>query len=147
MVADLNMDMFLPLYPLKILTVYGVNESDLGDAIRTLAKPMNLQVQDDPQPERNIFVRSDQYNFIRHGVPAVMPEFGNAKGSKEAAIEKAWLDKRYHAPSDDLNQPVDKPGAAKFDQFIFNVVEQVANGNARPQWKQTSFFRRFAKGS
>ena len=143
MVADLNMDMFLPLYPLKILTVYGVNESDLGDAIRTLAKPMNLQVQDDPQPERNIFVRSDQYNFIRHGVPAVMPEFGNAKGSKEAAIEKAWLDKRYHAPSDDLNQPVDLHAAADYVEFMRRLTVNVADAPAKPQWKPNSFFRRF----
>ena len=32
MVADLNMDMFLPLFPLRSVTVYGLNESDLGDA-------------------------------------------------------------------------------------------------------------------
>src|SRR5205823_428164 len=30
MVADFNVDMFLPLYPLRLLTVYGLEESDLG---------------------------------------------------------------------------------------------------------------------
>ena len=30
MVADINVDMFLPLYPLRILTVYGLDESTLG---------------------------------------------------------------------------------------------------------------------
>jgi hypothetical protein len=30
MVADLNVDMFLPLYPFRILTVYGLDESTLG---------------------------------------------------------------------------------------------------------------------
>ncbi len=143
MVADLNMDMFLPLYPFKILTVYGLNESDLGDAIRTLARPLNLQVQDDPEPSRNIFVRSDQYNFIRHGVPAVMTEIGNLKGSKEAAIEKAWLDKRYHAPSDDLNQPVDLRSAADYVEFMRRLALNIADAPARPQWKPNSFFRRF----
>src|SRR6185369_11731098 len=29
MVANLNVDMFLPLYPLRLVTVYGLNESDL----------------------------------------------------------------------------------------------------------------------
>ena len=33
MVADINIDMFLPLYPMKAVTVYGLKESDLGDAI------------------------------------------------------------------------------------------------------------------
>jgi peptidase M28-like protein len=143
MVADLNMDMFLPLYPFKVLTVYGLNESDLGDAIRTIARPMNLQVQDDPEPVRNIFVRSDQYNFIRHGVPAVMTDIGNLKGSKEAAIEKAWLDKRYHAPSDDLNQPIDLQAAADYVEFMRRLTLNVADAPAKPQWKPDSFFRRF----
>src|SRR5215467_3088602 len=143
MVADLNMDMFLPLYPFKILTVYGLNESDLGDTIRTVAKPMNLQVQDDPEPARNIFVRSDQYNFIRHGVPAVMTDIGNLKGSKEAAIEKAWLDKRYHAPSDDLKQPIDLQAAADYVEFMRRLTLDVADAPAKPQWKTDSFFRRF----
>lgn len=143
MVADLNMDMFLPLYPLKLLTVYGLNESDLGDAVRTLARSLSLDVQDDPEPARNIFVRSDQYNFIRHGVPAVMTEFGNRKGSKEAAIEKAWLDKRYHAPSDDLNQPVDRQAAADYVEFMRRLALNVADAASRPQWKAKSFFRRF----
>jgi peptidase M28-like protein len=143
MVADLNMDMFLPLYPFKVLTVYGLNESDLGDAIRAIAKPMNIEVQDDPEPVRNIFVRSDQYNFIRHGVPAVMTDIGNKKGSKEAAIEKAWLDTRYHAPSDDLKQPIDLQSAADYVQFMRRLTLNVADASAKPEWKANSFFRRF----
>jgi Zn-dependent M28 family amino/carboxypeptidase len=143
MVADLNMDMFLPLYPFKILTVYGLNESDLGEAIRSVAQPMGVEVQDDPAPERNVFVRSDQYNFIRHGVPAVMTDIGNRKGSAEAQIEKAWLDKRYHAPSDDLNQPIDRGAAAGYVEFMRRLTLRVADAPTKPQWKSTSFFKRF----
>jgi Zn-dependent M28 family amino/carboxypeptidase len=143
MVADLNIDMFLPLYPLHILTVFGLKESDLGDAVRQVAKPMHLEVQDDPEPARNVFVRSDQYNFIRHGIPAVMVAFGNKKGSKEEAIEKEWFKNRYHAPSDDLNQPRDLQAAADYDRFMRTLAETVANSAPRPQWKAESFFRRF----
>src|SRR5471032_2187047 len=38
LVADLNMDMFLPLHPLHLLTVWGLNESDLGDLARSVSK-------------------------------------------------------------------------------------------------------------
>jgi len=143
LVADLNLDMFLPLYPLRLLTVYGLNESDLGDAVRRAARSMNVAVQDDPEPQRNVFVRSDQYNFIRHGVPALMAAFGHQKGSKEEAIEKAWLTNRYHAPSDDLSQPVDRQAAADYNRLMLTLVETVANQAARPRWKTDSFFRRF----
>jgi Zn-dependent M28 family amino/carboxypeptidase len=144
MVADINTDMYLPLYPLKILTVYGLDESTLGDEARAVAKQMEIRVQSDPEPARNIFIRSDQYNFVRRGVPSIMLEFGNEKGSREAAIEKKWLTERYHAPSDDVNQPVDKQAAAAFNVLIERLIEHVADADVRPAWKSNSFFRRYA---
>ena len=53
---------------------------------------------------------------------------------------------RYHAPSDDLNQPVDKPAAAEFNRIMLDVGERVADAADRPHWNEKSFFKRFAKG-
>lgn len=77
------MDMFLPLHPLKIIRVLGLDESHLRDRFRKVAERRGLQVQRDPPPERNIFIRSDKYNFVRQGVPAVFPMFGADPGSAE----------------------------------------------------------------
>ena len=145
MVADLNMDMFLPLYPLHLATVWGLNESDLGDLARRVSKSLDVQVQDDPEPQRNVFIRSDQYSFIRRGVPSLMIAFGNTKGSKEEEIAKQWLTNRYHAPSDDLNQPVDMKAAGQYNRLMMTLAEAVANNPSRPKWKADSFFRRFAQ--
>jgi len=145
MVADFNNDMFLPLYPLHLVTVYGLDESDLGDAVRSAATKLDVQVQADPQPARNVFIRSDQYNFIRAGIPSVALKFGFLPGSKEEALQKDWLDKRYHAPSDDLQQPVDLEGAARYNRLMLALAQGVADAPARPQWKPESFFRRFAQ--
>jgi hypothetical protein len=144
MVADLNFDMFLPLYPLRILTVYGLDESDLAKQVRAAAEPMGVQIQADQEPQRNIFIRSDQYSFIRQGVPALMFKVGYEKGTPEEAIGKQWLKDRYHAPSDDIHQPVDLKCAADFDKLMLALAEAVANQTARPQWNADSFFRRFA---
>jgi Peptidase family M28 len=143
-VADINIDEFLPLFPLKILTVYGLNESTLGDDIRAVAKQTGVGIVPDPEPARNIFIRSDQYNFVRHGIPALMPAFGTTKGSPEEAALRKWNAERYHGVSDDLNQPVDKPAAGEFDQLITTLVERIANADTKPAWKPNSFFRRFA---
>jgi len=143
MVADINTDMFLPLYPLKIVTVYGLDESTVGDDVRAVAQELGIRAQPDPEPQRNIFIRSDQYNFVRQGIPAVVLKFGNEKGSPEAALEKQWLTDRYHAPSDDLQQPVDKHAAAQFNVLLEQVVERIADNPARPTWKPDSFFRRY----
>jgi Zn-dependent M28 family amino/carboxypeptidase len=37
-IADINIDMFLPIVPLKVLTVYGLAESDLGDMATQVAQ-------------------------------------------------------------------------------------------------------------
>jgi hypothetical protein len=142
-VADINCDMFLPLFPLRILTVYGLDESTLGDDVRAIASKMRIRIQPDPEPTRNVFIRSDQYSFILHGVPSLMLDFGAEKSSPEAAIQKRWLSERYHAPSDDLNQPVDKPAAAEFNTFVMKLMERVADTPARPEWKRESFFSRY----
>src|SRR5271157_4028691 len=142
-VADINTDMFLPIFPLKILTVYGLDESTLGDMARKVAQEQGVQVQADPQPLRNAFIRSDQYSFIRQGVPSVAMKVGFAPDSPEAAAEKKWLTERYHAPSDDLDQPVDLAAAGKFEDIVQALAIKVANDPQRPQWDSDSFFSRF----
>jgi Zn-dependent M28 family amino/carboxypeptidase len=145
-VADINLDMFLPLHPLHYLEVQGLGESTLGDEIRAVAGQAGVEVQADKEPQRNLFIRSDQYNFIRQGIPALAFKFGYLPGSPDEKLHKDWLKNRYHAPSDDLNQPVDKAAAAQFNEIILHLIERVADANGRPQWKPDSFFRRFAGG-
>jgi Zn-dependent M28 family amino/carboxypeptidase len=145
MVADLNVDMFLPLFPLHSVTVYGLNESDLGDEIRAVARTRGVRIQDDQEPERNIFIRSDQYSFIRRGIPSLAMKVGYEKGSPEEKIAKTWLKERYHAPADDLKQPVDLECAARFDDLLRALAEAVADRPERPHWNANSFFKRFAE--
>ena len=145
MVADINIDMFLPIIPLKTLVVFGLAESDLGDLVTQVAQAHGVQVEPDPEPQRNLFIRSDQYNFIRHGVPAlamgVAPDPNSAEQKK---IFKDWLTNRYHAPSDDLQQPIDLSAAAQYEEIIRGLMVDVANDEHRPEWKTNSFFRRYA---
>src|SRR6476661_4513852 len=144
MIANINIDMFLPILPLKVLTVYGLAESDMGGMVREIAQSLGVQVQADPEPQRNAFIRSDQYNFIRHGVPALAMGVGFEKGSAEQEIFKNWRTQRYHAPSDDLDQPVDLAAAGKYEEIVRALMVRAANDPGRPQWKANSFFRRYA---
>jgi hypothetical protein len=145
MVADINTDMFLPIFPLKILTVYGLAESNLGDTVQQVAQSDGVEVQPDPEPLRNIFIRSDQYSFIRQGIPSIAMKVGFTSGSPDAEMAKKWLTERYHAPSDDLNQPVDLIAAGKFEDIVQSLTVRVANDPQRPEWKGDSFFRRFVR--
>jgi len=144
LVANINIDMFLPLYPMKLVTVYGLKESDMGDDIREIAKQDGIGVEDDPEPQRNSFIRSDQYNFIRHGIPALAMKVGYKPGSPEDKTFHEWLHTRYHAPSDDVHQPVDIQAAGTYEQVMGQLMMKIADENGRPQWKPDSFFRRYA---
>ena len=146
-VADVNMDMFLPLYPLKALMVLGLAESSLGDNVRRAAAAANVAVQADLEPQRNRFTRSDQYSFIRRGVPSIALKVGYEPDSEESKVAAVWTRDRYHAPSDDLQQPLDLKAAADFTALLGQIAMDVANDPSRPQWKDASFFRRFANGT
>jgi len=144
-IADINVDMFLPIVPLKVLRVQGLTDSDLGDQARQVAQARGVRVQPDPEPLRNLFIRSDQYSFIRHGIPALIMDVGFDPGSPEQKTFKDWLTNRYHAPSDDVDQPVDLQAAALYEEIVRELLISVANADGRPQWKPDSFFRRYAR--
>jgi len=143
-VADINVDMFLPIVPLKILKIEGLEESDLGSNAAKIAQSMGIKPIADPEPLRNAFIRSDQYSFIKKGVPAVKIDVGFELGTPEQKIFKEWLTNSYHAPSDDVNQPVDLQSAATYEEFTRRLLIETANDPARPHWKSDSFFRRYA---
>jgi len=143
-VANLNTDMFLPIFPLRSVIAQGLEESDLSDDLRRAAAPLKIQVLSDPEPERNAFVRSDQYSFIKVGIPALSLKNGFTKGSADQETVKRWRTERYNAPSDDLAQPVNLQAAEDFNRVYLALVGAVADRPTRPQWYQGSFFRRFA---
>jgi len=141
-VADLNFDMPLPLWPLKTVYAPGQEESTLGDAAKTVAAAQGLQMVPDPLPDRNVFIRTDQFSFVREGIPALVFKFGFAKGTPEFQIEHDWRANRYHSPSDDLDQPVMKEEAVKLDDFVAALAAHVADADARPAFLPDSVFRK-----
>src|SRR5260370_7784793 len=71
MVADINIDMFLPIVPLKVLKVAGLAESDLGERTQAAAQLFGVRVQADPPPLRNTFIPSHQHHFTPHAIPSM----------------------------------------------------------------------------
>jgi Zn-dependent M28 family amino/carboxypeptidase len=144
-VADLNLDMFMPIFPLKKLHVQGLAESTLGDAARTVAVGYKIEIANDPEPDRNSFTRTDQYSFVQAGVPALAMKFGWQPNSPEYKAWRQWLAQRYHSKEDNLTQPVDTAAAAQFNDFLATLARYVANTIDRPHYLESSFFHRFEK--
>jgi hypothetical protein len=139
-VANLNTDMFLPLIPLKGVFAYGYEESDLADDLDAVVKARGIAVLPDPEPQENRFVRSDQYSFIRQGIPALAFKVGYTPGTPEEKTWLAWVRDHYHKLSDDITQPVNFETAAQFNALYADLAIRVANRATRPQWRASSFF-------
>jgi len=139
-VADLNMDMFLPLFPLRYLEVQGLGESTLGNDARAIGQLNDIEVQFEKQPEENRFIRSDQVNFVAQNIPALAFKFGWTPDSPEMKTFNDWVKTRYHQPSDDLEQPIDKEAAAQFISYLSQLATRVADAPTRPTWYPESSF-------
>lgn len=141
-VAVLNLDQLRPLYPLRILTTLGLEDSTLGQTVRDVAGPMGIEVRADLEPERNLMRRTDHWPFMERGVPGVSFLFGfDARDARAAAAYRDWYERRYHAPQDDMTTPIDPQAQAVFHRFYFALVEAVANADAAPQWAADSPLR------
>ena len=139
--ADINLDQLRPIFPLQLLTVHALDETTLGDDARTVAHGLGIDVQRDPEPERNLLQRSDQWPFLQAGIPATAFVFGYRPGSRSEQIYRQWYRTGYHKPQDDLKQPMDFKAAADFNRFFYKLVERVANEPQRPSWMPGSRLR------
>jgi hypothetical protein len=137
-VANLNLDQLRPIFPLNILTMEGLTDSTLGDTVRTVAAQFKIEIRPDLEPERNLFRRADNYNFVRIGVPIASFIFGYDKGSPEEVLYRDWYARRYHKPQDDIKTPIDWDAAAKFNRFYTALTLNIANAPTRPQWLPSS---------
>ena len=131
-VADINLDTLRPIFPLRSLTTLALDRSSLGEAARQAGAAMGIEIRADAEPDRQLVQRSDQWNFLQAGIPAIAFVFGYDAGSRDEAVYRQWYARRYHSPSDDLDQPWDPSAAARFNAFFARLLETVAEAPARP---------------
>jgi hypothetical protein len=136
--GNINLDQLRPIFPLKLLTVHGLDDSSLGDDARSVANGLGIAVQNDPEPKRNLLHRTDHWPFMQAGVPAVNFVFGFRPGSKSEQVYRQWYRTGYHKPQDDLKQPMDFKAAGDFNRFFYALVKRAADAAAPPKWKATS---------
>jgi hypothetical protein len=140
LVANINLDQLRPLFPLKLMTVMGLDESSLGAAARQVAASHGIRVQGDPEPERRLLMRADSWEFIAAGVPATGFVFGYEPGTDAERRYREWYEVRYHRPQDDVTQPMDFEAAGAFNRFFYALSETVANAPERPTWNAGSAY-------
>jgi hypothetical protein len=149
-VANVNMDEDQMLWPLLDIIPFGAEHSTLDGVVKSAAERLHLALSPDPMPEQVIFIRSDQYSFVKQGIPAVYPSPGlksNDPKIDPVAIFKEWEETRYHQPQDDMQQPgLDFNQAVKYAQFAYLCGWLITQDPQRPSWNAHDFFGdRYAK--
>jgi hypothetical protein len=142
-IANINLDMPLFLYPVADIIAFGAEHSSLEGTVGEAIVAEGFTLTPDPMPEENLFRRSDQYSFVRRGVPAVYlkPGFTSTDPSIDGkAVENEHRKHHYHMPSDDLSRPVDWDSAVRFARANARIGYAIANEANRPTWNEGDFF-------
>ncbi|MDH3351017.1 MAG: M28 family metallopeptidase [Gammaproteobacteria bacterium] len=143
MVANVNLDMPLFLYPVADIIAFGAEHSSLEATVEAAIRIEGFELTPDPMPEETIFIRSDQYSFVRKGVPAtfLVPGFGSLDPDIDGqAVVEDHRKNHYHRPSDDLTRPVDWDSAVRFARANARIGYAIADDDARPTWNEGDFF-------
>lgn len=147
-VANINLDMPLFLYPVADLVAFGSENSTLQRVAEGAAEAEGFYLSPDPIPEEKLFVRSDQYSFVRKGIPAIylVPGFTSLNGDVDGeALFRDFLKNHYHKASDNLRQPIDWSSAVRFARAHTRIGYAVASQADRPSWLEGNVFgERFA---
>jgi hypothetical protein len=143
MIANVNLDMPLFLYPVADIIAFGSEHSSLEATVAEAISAEGFALTPDPMPEENLFRRSDQYSFVRRGVPAVYlkPGFTSTDPAIDGkAVQDEHRKHHYHQPSDDLSRPVDWDSVVRFARANARIGYAIAEEDARPTWNEGDFF-------
>jgi Zn-dependent M28 family amino/carboxypeptidase len=147
-VANLNIDMPLLFTRTRDFVALGADHSTLGALARTAVAAQGYRLSPEAAPEEVSFIRSDQFSFIRQGVPALVLNGGyQARDgvTDVPALMKEFRATHYHQPSDAPSLPIDYTAAADLARVNVRIALDAANG-PRPQWKAGDFFaKKFLK--
>lgn len=146
-VADVNTDMPTVIAPLLSVVPLGAEHSTLMNNVRFAAGYLGLEVEKDPEPNENRFVRSDQYSFVMNGIPALHIKYGtktNIPGFDLVAFVKKWRAKYYHQAADGINGIFDFTAAKTYVQLNFLISYSIAQTTVRPKWNDGDLFSKKA---
>ncbi|WP_019668599.1 M28 family peptidase [Eudoraea adriatica] len=148
-IANVNTDMPTLIAPLLSVEPLGAEQSSIMEVVKRSTNLLNLQINPDHMPEEVRFVRSDNFNFVLEGIPALRMKYGLKTETSETGLDSiinTFTKLHYHQPSDELHDAMFNFDAAKtyvrlqfMNSYLINVSEK------KPTWNEDSFFKKFKK--
>lgn len=127
-VACLNFESIGPAELTKDLVILGGGQSKLDSYFEAAAAEQGRHIFYDDDNSDGWFFRSDHYNFVKKGVPAVVMENGLHPVNPEKPNRypfQLW----YHKPSDEYREDWDLSGTMANVNLVFSVALSLANAD------------------
>jgi Zn-dependent M28 family amino/carboxypeptidase len=144
--AVINTDVLLFLGKFKDVMLTGSGQSELDSWVEKEAIRQGRYLAPDPNPENGMFFRSDQFPFVKQGVPAIYAKgyVDAEKYGKEQTLQmvnRYWKE-TYHTPSDEYRpERDDLNGVLQDAKLLYQVGTSLANARDWPAWNKDSEFR------
>ncbi len=145
-VTCINTDVMMFLGRFKDVMLTGSGQSELDDWVGREAAKQGRYLAPDPNPENGMFFRSDQFPFVKLGVPAIYAKgyVDAVKYGKEETmkiVDRYWKE-TYHSPFDEYHpEKDDLSGIVEDAKLLFHVGTDLANSREWPAWKPDSEFK------
>ena len=130
-VACLNFESIGPAPLTRDVVILGGGESVLDDYFVAATAAQGRTIFFDDDNSDGWFFRSDHYNFVKKGVPAVVVENG-LHPVDTTQVDKYPMKSWYHQPCDEYREDWDLSGTMANIYMMFSVGLSLANTAERP---------------
>jgi hypothetical protein len=136
-VGAISVDGLMAFHDFAGIVALGADHSTLGSVSLEAARAIDAVHAPDPIPGRGNLALSDQYPFLRMGIPVLFPNPDRGRtrsGAEDVATWDDYESRHYHQPSDDMSLPLQWDVAQRWGQYIYGVIAGAANAAERPLW-------------
>src|SRR5690554_5659740 len=142
-VANINMDSFSPMGRTSDYSVVGLGQSELDEYAIYAAQRQGRTVVDSGNPSAGGFFRSDHFNFVKVGVPALYSGSGRELIGDPEEIEaiQATFEGRYHQVTDEFDENWNVDGILEDIRLVLDVGYRLSMEKTFPKWKAGSEFK------
>jgi hypothetical protein len=146
-IANINIDGVAAFNEFMNVIGIGADYSSLGNELDQVLDNMGLSRSQVPREyfnELKNINRSDQFAFMKAGIPSVLITEGlnykNIPYSEGINRMMEWNQSIYHSPFDDLNQNINFRATKQHAEVIYEFAKYLANSNDAGEWKPGSPF-------
>jgi Zn-dependent M28 family amino/carboxypeptidase len=145
--ANINMECLNWGAKTRDVVIIGEGQSELEDYLKEEVKKEGGYISAETHPEAGSYYRSDHFNFVKAGIPALYMQGGIdviGKGKEYGKkIHDEYEQKNYHRPSDEYNASTwTMDGGINELKLLFQVGKRLTFEEKWPEWKSGSEYKK-----